>query len=258
MRGTNHYTRTVDRRATRVPDPDPFWSPLALTPALWCRADRGITLNGAAVSAWADTQTGTGASFTQGTGGNQPTFVPNSINGLPAITFDGVTDNLAAAVTGIGTSVCVLIVMQRVAASANGSGWLSLNDGVTNDGLQVGAFTVFENSSGGVINVFRNSVAGPTFTHPGNGVPFTMAIRYDGTSSLASLKGIDGVSAASAGSFSTATTLNIGGRGNPAALSCANVTIAEVVFLKRSPSDSEVRAWNAYVRTRYGIAGIAA
>ena len=257
MRGTNHYTRTVDRRATRVPDPDPFWSPLALRPTLWLRADKGVTLNAGAVSAWAD-QSGNGASFVQGTGGNQPTFVPVSIGGRPAITFDGVTDNLAAAVTGIGTSVSVLIVMQRVAASANGNGWLSLNDGVTNDGLQAGAFTVFENSSGGVINVFRNSVAGPTFTHPGNGVPFTMAIRYDGTNSMASLKGIDGSSAASAGSFSTATTLVIGGRGNPATLSCANVTISEVVFLKRSPSDSEVRAWNSYVRTRYGIAGIAA
>lgn len=53
-------------------------------------AGAGITLNGSTVSAWAD-QTSTGASFTQGTSGNQPTFVANVYNGgtKPTVRFTG-------------------------------------------------------------------------------------------------------------------------------------------------------------------------
>lgn len=50
----------------------------ALSMALWLRADRGITLNGSNVSAWAD-QSGGGNNVSQGTAGNQPAF--NSSNG---------------------------------------------------------------------------------------------------------------------------------------------------------------------------------
>lgn len=233
------------------------WSPLDLKPAAWFRSDLGITLNASAVSAWAD-QSGTGnAAMLQGTGSAQPTFAPNAINGLPGLTFDGTADNMAAAVSGIGNFATAIVVLQRVAATANGTGWLSLNDGAANDGLQAGAFTIFENSSGGVINLFRNSVAGPTFTHPGNGVPFVLVTQYDGTNNTGSLNCVSGSPAASSGSFSTATSFLIGSR-FPAVATFANVTIAEVVFLKRPLSDQEIRAFGAYARTRYGIAGVAA
>jgi hypothetical protein len=57
------------------------------------RADKGITLNGTTVSAWAD-QSGNGNDFAQATAGAQPLFVAADagFNGMPAIYFQG-TDN---------------------------------------------------------------------------------------------------------------------------------------------------------------------
>ena len=58
---------------------------------LWLEADTGITLNGSNVSAWAD-QSGSGADAAQTVAANQPLLMANSINGLPAVSFDGVDD----------------------------------------------------------------------------------------------------------------------------------------------------------------------
>lgn len=49
------------------------WSPLALSPALWLRADRGVTLNSGNVAAWAD-QSGNARHFVQATAGEQPLY----------------------------------------------------------------------------------------------------------------------------------------------------------------------------------------
>lgn len=51
----------------------PPFSPADLRPALWLRADLGITLNSGNVSAWAD-QSGNGRHLTQGTMGAQPAY----------------------------------------------------------------------------------------------------------------------------------------------------------------------------------------
>jgi hypothetical protein len=68
----------------------------------WFRADKGVTLNGATVSAWAD-QSGNGRHFTQGTSGNQPTFAAAALGGQPALTFDGTSDSLSTAATLFST-----------------------------------------------------------------------------------------------------------------------------------------------------------
>jgi len=66
------------------PNPGGF-NPTALAGCvLWLRADRGVTLNGSTVSAWAD-QSGNGNNFAQGIAANQPTFAASGINGLPSL-----------------------------------------------------------------------------------------------------------------------------------------------------------------------------
>lgn len=49
------------------------WSPLSIAPALWLRADMGVTLNAGNVAAWAD-QSGNGRHFVQATAGEQPLY----------------------------------------------------------------------------------------------------------------------------------------------------------------------------------------
>jgi hypothetical protein len=55
---------------------------------LWLKADDGITLNGPNVSSWAD-QSGSGNNAVQNTGGNQPLYVANGLNGEPIVRFNG-------------------------------------------------------------------------------------------------------------------------------------------------------------------------
>lgn len=63
----------------------------------WWRSDLGITLNGGAVSAWADQGSG-GFHLTQGTGANQPTYnAAGGPNSTPSLLFDGTGHSLVNA-----------------------------------------------------------------------------------------------------------------------------------------------------------------
>jgi hypothetical protein len=61
--------------------------------ALWVRADQGVTLSGSAVSAWADCS-GNDRHAVQSVPAQQPIFVPDAVQGHPALRFDGVDDCL--------------------------------------------------------------------------------------------------------------------------------------------------------------------
>ncbi len=58
---------------------------------LWVSADSGLTLNGNYVAQWND-QSGNNRHCTSDFDVIRPTLLPNAINGLPAISFDGVED----------------------------------------------------------------------------------------------------------------------------------------------------------------------
>lgn len=62
---------------------------------LWIRADTGLTVNGSAVSQWLD-QTGNSFAFTQATVAKQPQRIPNALNGLPVVRFNGSTTYMTA------------------------------------------------------------------------------------------------------------------------------------------------------------------
>jgi PKD repeat protein len=60
---------------------------------LWLRADSGVVMNGNFVSQWTDLS-GQGRHATSDFDVIRPTLTPNAINGMPAVTFDGVDDFL--------------------------------------------------------------------------------------------------------------------------------------------------------------------
>ncbi len=72
---------------------------------LWLDAGQGVSTVGNAVSAWNDITIGgnfVADNVSQANAGARPTFVPNAINGLPAIDFDGSNDALINGSTGLG------------------------------------------------------------------------------------------------------------------------------------------------------------
>ncbi len=92
------------------------------------QSDLGITLNSSTVSAWAD-QSGAGKNFSQGTGGNQPTWLTNALNGWPALQFTAGSSWMTSALTRGAVSsnpTCVVGVI-RVdtwhAVGANDVAW---------------------------------------------------------------------------------------------------------------------------------------
>lgn len=91
------------------------WVPTALgsSLALWLRADLGVTLNGATVSAWAD-QSGNGRHATQGTAGKQPTYVASTtgLNNQPSLLFSRALQTFmdTGALATIAQPLTVLVV----------------------------------------------------------------------------------------------------------------------------------------------------
>jgi hypothetical protein len=243
MRGTNHYTRTVDRRATRQTDPEPFWSPLALKPTLWLRSDKGITLNASAVSAWAD-QSGTGNNYSQGTGAKQPTFVPVALNGLPALRFDDVEDGLVA---DVGPNINARPFTVAVVWTPN---------------AQAGAFQ--RTLSGATNNWLIGKWSGYSAQFSGTGfVSDTVQLAPNGAALLSICTGVTGATAYfSNGADITQTSTHVGDPGilaigaRPVVQNVASCDTYEVVVAGQM-SSSDRLALQAYVRTRYGIAGIA-
>jgi hypothetical protein len=78
---------------------------------LWLKADAITGLSdGAAVGTWSDSS-GLGNDATEGTGGFQPTYQTNEVNGLPCVRFDGTDDRLSI----VGTNM--------LAASNNAAGF---------------------------------------------------------------------------------------------------------------------------------------
>lgn len=62
---------------------------------LWLRSDAGVTTNVDTVMQWED-QSGIGNSAFQNTSANAPHLVPNVVNGLPVVRFDGATSYMEA------------------------------------------------------------------------------------------------------------------------------------------------------------------
>lgn len=70
------------------------WSPPEISNVqVWLRADQGIILNGSNVNVWED-QSGNGNDFSNATPSQQPLFVANAINGIPAVRGDGTNHSL--------------------------------------------------------------------------------------------------------------------------------------------------------------------
>ena len=82
------------------------WTPADIGPDLWFDAadEDTITQSGGAVSQW-DDKSGNNVHLVQATGADQPSTGVDTIGGLNAITFDGVSEFMATASNPFGASI---------------------------------------------------------------------------------------------------------------------------------------------------------
>ncbi|MCI0533677.1 MAG: Ig-like domain-containing protein [Verrucomicrobiales bacterium] len=221
--------------------------------ALWLKADTGLTLNGSAVSEWAD-QSGQSRNAAQTAPANQPTLV-TTLLGKPGLRFDGINDFLTfnLPVNDL-TGMSIFLVANSTLATGGG-------------GSQAGDAAIFWNETapwGTVyLSPFQNQVnvrfgtreVGNRHIHPrpaaiGADFSITTAIHSETVDSLY----IDGQLAFEAGDKSPVLAGNrdIGnlGRGFNDNTYFAG-DIAEVLVYTRAVSDTERQQIEQYLTTKY-------
>lgn len=108
---------------------------------LWLRADDGLTLNGNAVSAWAD-QGPAGSNVAQSSPANQPIYNSSSnlINFNPSLSFDGANDFLRPTSPIFGTGSINYTTFGLVSSNINSGNryWLSDGSAACNNGVAFG------------------------------------------------------------------------------------------------------------------------
>jgi len=139
-------------------------APPATGLSYWLDASDGskITLAGSNVTAWADSSPA-GVNFAQGTTANQPVYVTNAINGLPAVRFNGTSQKMVASKAA---NVQTVFIINTTRSTANLDGiW-----GVSADiGIRLGNATSWQTPGNngdfttGSGQMFTGGVAGNTF-----------------------------------------------------------------------------------------------
>jgi hypothetical protein len=91
---------------------------------LWLDANRGISLATSNVITWAD-QSGNANNATPFAVANRPTYVTNSVNGYPSLSFDGTNDELRVADNAtLDLTQWHIFLVVRVALQKNFNAWL--------------------------------------------------------------------------------------------------------------------------------------
>jgi hypothetical protein len=238
----------------------PTFSPLQLSGlSAWYRADKGVTLNGATVSAWGD-QSGNGRHFSQGTAASQPTFAATGLGGQPALTFDGTSDSLATAATVFSTPSSgmkvTLFVVASIVSLATGAVILELstNTNAVNYGwlLSYGS---------GKVAFARLDTLGWSNEEVATtaGTPHVLMATLDKT--LSALEARIWVDNSNAGTqtldtdgatpMTTAQPLFLGARGGTASFGA--LTVAEVIMVGDVLSTKDQNSVARYLGARYGI-----
>ena len=221
---------------------------------LWLKSDAGVTLAGSGVSQWAD-QSGNGRNATQTSATSRPTVVANALNGLPALSFDGVNDFMTFTMPVNGLTGMTVIVVAANSADRTG--------GSTN-GESAAVFWNELNSWGSIyLSPFQTNVKFrfgtgqtgnlPSYTRPasiGNAFSVSTAIKNRTTDSLY----VNGTLVVSQpGKLTTiANTQNLGniGRGYNNNTFFPGL-ITEVIVYNRALSDAERQAVEGYLTSKY-------
>lgn len=225
---------------------------------LWLRADSlSGTTNGTAIGTWTDAS-GNGFSVTQATGGAQPLFIPNQINGFPVLRFNGTSSFLQGSFTGGITSktmfaVCKLATLTPSGtATAGGPVTVQSADGTIFDAIIYNEITAKRWMNGSDNGVRSPSTISPTDESSLD--TLLMAIRST-TSSYTLYRNTAVLQSTSAYSPPTITAgkFNVGYRHTGGGSPYFYGDIAEVIIYDKALTDSERQTVEAYLVSKYGI-----
>lgn len=109
-----------------------LWRPTEIQLALWLDAEdtSTITLNGSAVSQWAD-KSGNNRNFSQAISTSQPIYNLTAFGGMPALSFDGIDDGMPSTGNWTISGMSWYIVCQRTSATPATQTVIGAANGVT-------------------------------------------------------------------------------------------------------------------------------
>jgi hypothetical protein len=242
--------RTRARDRSRGHGGGAAFSPLALPNlAAWYRADRGVTLNGSTVSAWAD-QSGNGRTLSQGTGSAQPTFTASGIGSQAALSFDG-GDYMDCAAATFGAALTQPTTIYLVGYTAQDATRV-LIDGTGAIAANRNAIYVVSNFPGAGVNIFAGSAVGAASVLPASANAWCGI--FNGASSALYISNSQTALAGGPGNAGTAILSDLRvGAATGVAGSFANGRIAEIVIaLGAHDATTRLRVFR-YFASRYGV-----
>jgi hypothetical protein len=205
---------------------------------MWLKADAISASDGDPVATWEDSHT-SNKDATQGTGGSQPTYQTNEVNGLPIVRFDGTDDVLNVAGILNNDATRTVFVLAKIRAYQNGDavmGWQAAAFiGMTATGWQYRT----NEAAGGV--VIGTAAAGTTHI---------AAVRFNSTSSADGYFD-DGAATnfdPSGGYQNGVAALQIGARGSTA---FGAVDVGEALVYDSALSDTDLDNVRGYLNDKW-------
>jgi hypothetical protein len=234
------------------------FSPSDLTGlGLWLRSDVGVTLNGATVSKWAD-QSGQGNDFTQATAPNQPTLVPQALNGMPVVQFDGANSFLGGKIAGgLAYRTVCLVLEDGGSNAANHDGVAAVLGAAGAAGVYVDTTTYHVAVDGSGANATTTAVSSTRATSGYHAYCVTYASATTTSNSSVYVDGLPqatfaGTPAAIVTSPST-VAYDLGARNDGFDTRRWKGDLAELVAYDRVLTGPEIAQVSAYLMQRQGL-----
>jgi hypothetical protein len=226
--------------------------------SLWLKADAGVTLSGANITAWAD-QSGNGRTVTLT---NSPSFTASSINSRPTVDFNGSTqfvDALTPAFVG-NNNFSVIWAFKYVGGSTAGNSYSPSVSFLSAEGDDQGAFHYIKNESkfSASYPLFLTQAWTPydytegfTYSDGSNYILEFISNQSSGLYSVFRNATLEGSEAIGTAADSDVIGIRIAGQSNPERY--GNIKMAEIVVYDRVLTTPERQQVEAYLNSKYGI-----
>ncbi len=227
---------------------------------LWLKADAGVVTSGVAVTSWQD-QSGQGNHATQGTAGNQPTYVASGLNGEPVVRFDGGSADFMTVAddSSLDNTAGLTIFAVVTPSNLNGSprAILSKRAGNNNNHSYAQFFYTGDTLWTDIVNNNDRFISTTVFT---NGNTYVTELLYDGSQPVAGDRvdvAVDGAHDKDGAETSTSipdyTSPLVLGKLDTGYTSYLGADYAEIIIYRRALTSDERQSVGRYLAQKYGL-----